>query len=667
MAPRTRLPALQTTACAILFAGALTPGPALAQDALIVVRTTGGGVDADGACSLVEAIENANAAGAVHADCAAGADATTIELAPGESYTLSSAHNAVDGGTGLPVVTRRLTIVGRGAVIERDSSSAAAPFRLLVVASGARLILLDVTLRGGLANAAGAGLGGGAILTLGTTTLEASTITGNAAGTDGGGISNLLGTLTIRNSSIAANSAVNSGGGLRNAGGTVVIENSSITGNRSTGTGNTSRGGGVANHATPADATMTVTGGTIAGNQSAGIGGGGLDNAAAPNRTARVSLTGVSVLENVAAGVDHTTGLGGGIQNSFFRGVTTGAVRLELHDTIVRGNRAINGGGVSSAFDLSGAREVDVRVVSSEIADNVAAGDGFQVGNGGGLYVVNGTALVANTTISGNKALGTGSGISGLGGGLANMGLSSGGASELALVNATVADNQARQGGALFTAPFDGSATVTLANTLFARNVAGVGAACATPAGTILSHGHNLEDGDSCSLAQPTDLPNVAAGIGGLASNGGAVRTHALLPGSPAIDAASLVACSQPPVDGVDARGVTRPQGAACDIGAYEGDWAPVALTLATAFDFNGQQRLGTLWLMADGRSVDQNARIGAWYLPAAGVVAVAIDGQPRTFWLGWFTTPTRLVGFIYALDGSAPRGTWRGDIVAPG
>jgi hypothetical protein len=53
--------------------------------------------------------------------------------------------------------------------------------------------------------------------------------------------------------------------------------------------------------------------------------------------------------------------------------------------------------------------------------------------------------------------------------------------------------------------------------------------------------------------------------LGPLADNGGPTQTHALLPGSPAIDAGDNTACPA-----TDQRGVTRPLGAACDIGAYE-------------------------------------------------------------------------------------------------
>jgi hypothetical protein len=44
----------------------------------------------------------------------------------------------------------------------------------------------------------------------------------------------------------------------------------------------------------------------------------------------------------------------------------------------------------------------------------------------------------------------------------------------------------------------------------------------------------------------------------------------ALLPGSAAIDAATDAICAAPPVNNRDQRGITRPQGAHCDIGAYE-------------------------------------------------------------------------------------------------
>jgi hypothetical protein len=79
---------------------------------------------------------------------------------------------------------------------------------------------------------------------------------------------------------------------------------------------------------------------------------------------------------------------------------------------------------------------------------------------------------------------------------------------------------------------------------------------------------HSLDSDNSCVLIGPGDLPGVAPLLGPLANNGGPTDTHALLAGSPAIDAGGICAPT-------DQRGVTRPQGPACDIGAFEAPATP--------------------------------------------------------------------------------------------
>jgi len=81
--------------------------------------------------------------------------------------------------------------------------------------------------------------------------------------------------------------------------------------------------------------------------------------------------------------------------------------------------------------------------------------------------------------------------------------------------------------------------------------------------------------GDTCHLSDPTDQVNVTAAalnLGALADNGGPTMTHALLPGSVAIDRIPAAMCvddgGQPLTE--DQRGVARPQGATCDVGAFE-------------------------------------------------------------------------------------------------
>jgi cysteine-rich repeat protein len=74
----------------------------------------------------------------------------------------------------------------------------------------------------------------------------------------------------------------------------------------------------------------------------------------------------------------------------------------------------------------------------------------------------------------------------------------------------------------------------------------------------------------------PTDITGVDPLLGPLADNGGRTRTHALLPGSPAINAGH----PGTPANGdaicptTDQRGVVRPVGPACDIGAFELEYA---------------------------------------------------------------------------------------------
>lgn len=114
----------------------------------------------------------------------------------------------------------------------------------------------------------------------------------------------------------------------------------------------------------------------------------------------------------------------------------------------------------------------------------------------------------------------------------------------------------ANQGGGLAN---EGSDIVSVKNTILAAN---------TPYNcfsTITSEGHNLEDANSCEFSGLGDLPNTNPTLGPLADNGGPTQTHALLYGSPAINAGTNDGC--PPAD---QRGVMRPLLGTCDIGAYE-------------------------------------------------------------------------------------------------
>ena len=85
----------------------------------------------------------------------------------------------------------------------------------------------------------------------------------------------------------------------------------------------------------------------------------------------------------------------------------------------------------------------------------------------------------------------------------------------------------------------------------------------------ISDGGYNIDSGSSCGFSVSNhSLPNTAPDLDALASNGGPTQTMALAPGSPALDviSPSVTGCS----GGTDQRGIARPQGPGCDVGAYE-------------------------------------------------------------------------------------------------
>ncbi len=126
----------------------------------------------------------------------------------------------------------------------------------------------------------------------------------------------------------------------------------------------------------------------------------------------------------------------------------------------------------------------------------------------------------------------------------------------------TFSGNEAFLGGGIFN--YAGG-TLHLNNTILANNNAS-GADCYTDTGAIATNINNLIEtngpsGHKCGSPAVTKDPN----LGALTNNGGPTQTFALLPGSPAIGASDNTNCP-----GSDQRGIVRPQGAFCDIGAYE-------------------------------------------------------------------------------------------------
>jgi len=260
--------------------------------------------------------------------------------------------------------------------------------------------------------------------------------------------------------------------------------------------------------------------------------GGGIHNEGA------LTLTNITVSGNTSAG-----GVGGGINN--YGGTLT------LTNSTVSGNTSAGsyGGGIANGA-------ATLILTNSTVSGNTSSNsDGGGIGN-------QGIATVTNSTVSGNTAWGNG-------GGIANgSGFTGGGT--VTLINSTVSGNTSGSGGAGIQNTSGG--TLNVKNTIVANNKL-AGGTVENCGGTGSSLGYNLSDDASCAFFTATgDLTNTPANLGPLQNNGGLTETLALLVGSAAIDHVPLAVCTD--TDGTpistDQRGVARPQGPACDIGAFE-------------------------------------------------------------------------------------------------
>ena len=265
---------------------------------------------------------------------------------------------------------------------------------------------------------------------------------------------------------------------------------------------------------------LTIQNGNVPSGQ---LCGGGIKNSGA------LTLNDVVVKNNTVNGT-VSSDVGGGICNSWGAAKAT----LTINNGAISGNTADRGGGI---FHTG---EEMLSITNSTISGNTARAAGGMANYS--------TATFTNVTISGNTATGNSGGIGNLG--------------TVTLTNVTISGN---------TAPGDGGGignytqgSIKLRNTIVANNP--LGGNCS---GAIISNGHNLSSDDACGFTGTGDLNNTDPLLGPLQDNGGPTFTHALLPGSPAIDAGDPAN-----FPATDQRGVPRPQGTGPDIGAYE--WTPV-------------------------------------------------------------------------------------------
>ena len=260
----------------------------------------------------------------------------------------------------------------------------------------------------------------------------------------------------------------------------------------------------------------------------------------------------------------------------------------------------LSGNNANRVFKVTSGKSLTLR--------NITVANGLTNGYGGGVYVEGGSLTVENSTFTGNSAAGS----AGYGGAIYNFGTSlitnsvitgnsagnqSGGianhgspslAGNLTLTNSTVSGNTSQgEGGGLVSAEYSttvltsstvtansadgsgggirqfGNGAVSLSNTIVAGNTASTSGP--NLYGVITSNDYNLIGDVTGATFTPAahDITGADPLLGPLADNGGPTWTHALLAGSPAIDAGDTTLTT-------DQRGVTRPQFGVDDIGAYE-------------------------------------------------------------------------------------------------
>jgi CSLREA domain-containing protein len=238
-------------------------------------------------------------------------------------------------------------------------------------------------------------------------------------------------------------------------------------------------------------------------------------------------------------------GAGGGLGNTGYAG-TPGQLRLDR--VTVRDSWAANGGG-----GIYNNHDGTLTIEASTVSGNE--------GREGGGVGTTGYATIRSSTFSSNRARFHGGGIYAADRSLPGMDV----AFSTIVNNVSDADNNGDgDGGGIY----NSQGTFILTGSIVAGNGDSGGQApdCGSFNPQVATGGRNLiQDLTGCgAYATTAVVSGVSPLVGPLADNGGPTRTHALLVGSPAIDAAGT------PCPATDQRGVSRPRGTACDIGAFE-------------------------------------------------------------------------------------------------
>ncbi|HTX80505.1 MAG TPA: sortase [Longilinea sp.] len=443
-------------------------------------------------------------------------------------------------------IGRSMTIDGAGHDITINGQGL---YRVMLIGAGVTASLKNLIITNGVAptTADDTSNNGGGIYNNGILTITNSTFSENTASNAGGGIFN-NGTISLTSCTFNENAASNFGAGVFNG--------SSMTVTDSTFYKNVGGWGGAIWN----QSSLTLTDTVFDSNETPNGDGAGINNrgdltatdctfennvtgsygGAIYNGNATATVTGSVFTGNRASG--YMSPYGGAICN-----INSGS--MTITNSVFSGNSADSGGGV-----IYNANSSTIKVIGSTLTGNSSW-------VGGGLFNNNSsTATMADSTLTGNSAASGGAVIIRPG-------------TTVTLLNDTFYGNSASYYGADV---FNYSGTLNYANSILSHPLAGTDC---EDWGWIGTNTANLVQDGSCSPALDGDPT-----LGPLADNGGPTQTMALLAGSPAIDAGDTSYCAADPVNDKDQRGVTRPQGAHCDIGAFEyGAIIPLVTTTSPA------------------------------------------------------------------------------------
>ncbi|MBD1921920.1 hypothetical protein H6F77_12570 [Microcoleus sp. FACHB-831] len=393
-------------------------------------------------------------------------------------------------------------------------------------------------------------------------TVQNLTIANGFTAAQGGGIySGYRSKLTVINSKF--NNNVSTDPGKFAGGGAIFIASESTASvDSSTFTGNKAGNGGAINSLL---SDLTVSNTTFTGNKSiitlSGGGGGAIYHDGANGDNGKIVLRNNRFINNTAVfqGGAYFSQLYNNntatIENSTFSGNTVTGTGTQGFGAAMFSI----GGTLSGLIGFTGlANNAIVNITNSTFSGNSASNQGGAIWSGKEV-----TLNISNTTISGNRAM-SADGLTGLGGGIMRT------SGKINLTNSTIANNYAGfQGGGIV-----GDINVTLINTVIANNKAnngGKGWNIKNNCFDQMTNGGNNLQFPARNMNDPSDKDCVAGiqtadpKLGPLGNNGGSTQTMPLLTGSAAINTGNSSTCAP-----IDQRGVARPSGGVCDIGAFE-------------------------------------------------------------------------------------------------